>query len=74
MHIVAISMDITKDQIEVFLQPKVNARTKEISGVEALVRWRFESSYQSICKTIPRFKFSTIYTKYVRKIRYIYCC
>jgi len=30
----------TKTQIEVFLQPKIDAHTKIISGAEALVRWR----------------------------------
>ena len=31
---------IENHEFEVFYQPKLNARTRELSGVEALIRWR----------------------------------
>lgn len=31
---------IERDQLELFYQPKINLQTREITGVEALVRWR----------------------------------
>ncbi len=33
-------VDIKKNKLEVFLQPKINARTNELVGAEALSRWR----------------------------------
>ena len=31
---------IDNHEFEVFYQPKINARTRELSGIEALIRWR----------------------------------
>ena len=40
----ALERDLAKaienNEFEVFYQPKMNARTRELSGVEALIRWR----------------------------------
>ena len=40
----ALERDLAKaienHEFEVFYQPKMNARTRELSGVEALIRWR----------------------------------
>ncbi|KIL51547.1 histidine kinase [Jeotgalibacillus alimentarius] len=35
----ALHQAVEKDELEVYYQPKVNYQTKEITGVEALLRW-----------------------------------
>ena len=42
MMVSELKQAIEKDQLELFFQPKLDLKTKEITGLEALVRWHHE--------------------------------
>lgn len=44
---------IKNGEIVAFFQPKINTKTKEIDGLEALVRWKKDEGYVSPCFFLP---------------------